>query len=131
MTTYLWILNGKVIVYMVTQDRIGSPEAAVIYFASITYKKKKKKKKKKKITNQTLSITAIFVSSCNGKERCVPNKTPAWGTNSLQTQPIIVTSRKVPPPLPAPHHKGAREALRDETKNCCTKVHEYSTNMPT
>ena len=36
----------------------------VIYFASITYHLKSN-------ANQSLSITAIFVSSRNGKERCV------------------------------------------------------------
>ena len=46
------------------------------------------------------------------------DKTAAWGTNSLRAQPIIVSSRKVP------SHKGTKEALRDKTKNCCTKVHE-------
>ena len=41
LTTYLWILKDKVMVYMVTQERMGSPEAAVIYFDSITYHIKK------------------------------------------------------------------------------------------
>lgn len=39
LTTYLW--NDKVMVYMVTQERMGSSEAAVTYFDSITYHIKK------------------------------------------------------------------------------------------
>ena len=46
-------MNGNLVLFMVTQERMGSPEAVVIYFAS------------------KLSITAIFVSSRHGKERCV------------------------------------------------------------
>lgn len=41
LTTYLWILKDKVMVYMVTQEGMDSPEAAVIYFDSITYHIKK------------------------------------------------------------------------------------------
>ena len=39
LTTYLYTeeTTNNLIVYMVTQERIGSPEAVVIYFASITY----------------------------------------------------------------------------------------------
>ena len=48
---------------MVTQVTMSCSEAVVIYFVSITYKKS--------TANQLLSITANFVSSRNGKERCV------------------------------------------------------------
>ena len=30
-------INGNLVVFMVTQERMGSPEAEVIYFASTTY----------------------------------------------------------------------------------------------
>ena len=69
LTTYLWIMNDKVMIYVVTKERMGS----VIYFASITYHIKKS------IANQSLSITAIFVSSCNGKERCVTRQNSCMG----------------------------------------------------
>ena len=97
-------MNGNLVVFMVTQERMGSPEAVVVYFAS------------------KLSITAIFVSSRHGKERCVTRQNGASGTNSLRAQPIIVSSRKVPP------HKEAKKALRYKTKSCCIQVHEYETN---
>ena len=37
LTTYLWIMNDKVMIYLVTKERMGS----VIYFASIKYHIKK------------------------------------------------------------------------------------------
>ena len=30
-------MNGNLVVFMVTQERMGSPELVVIYFASTTY----------------------------------------------------------------------------------------------
>ena len=33
-------MNDKLTVYLVTQERRGSPESVATYFASITYKKK-------------------------------------------------------------------------------------------
>ena len=83
-------MNGNLMVFMVTQERMGSPEAVVIYFASTRYHLFK-----------SLPINASpskqsFVSLSNGKERCV-DKGAASETNSLRGQPIMVSSRKVPP----------------------------------
>ena len=61
---------------MVTQETMSCPEAVVIYFVSITYKKS--------IANQLLSIAANFVSSRNGKERCVIAQNGCMGINSLR-----------------------------------------------
>ena len=58
-----------------------------------------------------------FVSSRNKKERYVTRQNGCMGreTNPYDLdQPIIVSSRKVPP------HKGTKGALRDKTKGCCT-----------
>ena len=58
-----------------------------------------------------------FVSSCNEKEWYVTRQNGCMGreTNPYKLdQPIIVSSRKVPP------DKGTKEALRDKTKSCCT-----------
>ena len=46
----------------------------------------------------------------------------AWEVNSLRPQPVIVSSRKVPP------HKGVKEALRDKNKEL---LHGNITYMPT
>ena len=69
---------------------------------------------KKSIANQTISIKAIFVTQ---QKRALRDKTKPLhgGTNSLRAQPIIVSSRKVPP------HKGARGALRDKNKELLHK----------
>ena len=105
-------MNGNLVVSMVTQERKGSPEAVLIYFCIHNISPLKS------IANQSLSITAIFVSSRHGKERCVTRQNGASGTNSLRAQPIIVSSRKVPP------HKEAKKALRYKTKSCGIKMHE-------
>ena len=66
------------------------------------------------IANQSLLITAILSpQATRSSERYVTRQTAASETNSLRAQPVIVSSRKVPP------SKRAREALRDKTKNCC------------
>ena len=105
-------MNGNLVIFMVTQERMGSPEAVVIYFASTTYHLLKS------IASQWLSITAIFVSSLHGKERCVTRQNGCFGdlfrTRSADYR--IVTKG-------APH-KEAKKALRDKTKSCCIKVHE-------
>ena len=97
-------------VYMVTQERMGFPEAVVICILHpyhITYKK-------------YCQSIALFFSQpfCLVKQQEVvvrdKKKTAAWETNSLRAQLVIVSSRKVPP------HKQAKEALRNKTKNCCT-----------
>ena len=49
-------MTDNLMVYMVTQEKRGSPEAEVTYFASITYHLQKKKTK----NNQSLFITAIL-----------------------------------------------------------------------
>ena len=98
---------------------MGSPEICCIdiyisFFHNVSHKKK--------IASQSLSITAIFVSSPNGKERCVSRQNGCTGDQlqipTSSDQRIIVSSRKVP------SDKGTKEALRDKTKNCCTKEHE-------
>ena len=94
-------------VYMVTQERRGSAEAVVIYFASITYHLQK-----------ALPINRYFVSSLNGKEWCVTRQNGFMGFNSLRAQSITVSSRKMPP------HKEVKTALRDKTNNFCIKVNE-------
>ena len=95
LTTYLWILKDKVMVYMVTQEGMDSPEAAVIYFDSITYHIKKY------IANQSLSITAIFVSSCIGKERCVTRQNSCMGDQLPASSADYCDVTKGPsPPLP-------------------------------
>ena len=106
---------------MVTQERMGSSEAAVIYFDSITYHIKKSLPINRSLWQPFLSRHAT------GRSVARQDKTVAWGTNSIRAQPIYCDVMKGasfphPPPLPPP--KGAREALRDKTKNCYTKVHE-------
>ena len=68
------------------------------------------------IANQSLLITAILSRHATRRSGAWQHKTAAWETNSLRAQPVIVSSRKVPP------GKKAREALRDKTKNCCAKL---------
>ena len=107
LTTYLW--NDKVMVYMVTQERMGSSEAAVTYFDSITYH----------IKNHCQSI-ALYHSHfylVMQREGSLRDKIKQLHGDVTKGEPTP------PPPLKRPH-KGAREALRDKTKNCCTKVHE-------
>ena len=67
----------------------------------------------KSIANQSLLITVILSRQATRSSGAWQDKTAAWETNSLQVQPVIVSSRKVPP------RKKAREALRDKTKICC------------
>ena len=96
---------------MVSQERIGSPEALVIYFASITYHLQKALPIKK------LSITAILSRHATRRSGTLQDKTAAWSGRPIPyelDQPIIVSSLKVP------SHKGTKEALRDKTKSCCT-----------
>ena len=65
------------------------------------------------IANQSPLITAILSRQATRSSGAWQHKTAAWETNSLRAQPVIVSSRKVPP------RKKAREALRDKTKSCC------------
>ena len=60
-------MTDNLMVYMVTQEKRGSPEAEVTYFASITYHLQKKKNKKQSIA----LYHSHFVSSLSGKEWCV------------------------------------------------------------
>ena len=61
-------MTDNLMVYMVTQEKMGSPEAEVTYFASITYHLQKKTTKKK----QSIALYhSHFVSSLSGKEWCV------------------------------------------------------------
>ena len=87
---------------MVNQEIIVFPEAVVIYFSSITCDLK-----------EALSNTATFVSSRNGKERCVTRQKGFITTRS--TDYCVVTKGA------SPQIKGARRALRDKTKNWCKK----------
>ena len=69
------------------------------------------------IVNQSLSITAILSRHATRRSGSLQDKTAAWAGESIPyelDQPIIVSSRKVPP------HKGTKEALRDKTKSRCT-----------
>ena len=59
-------MNRSLVVFMVTQERMGSPEAVVIYFASATYHLSKALP-----INRSPSQQLFFVSSRNGKERGV------------------------------------------------------------
>ena len=71
----------------------------------------------KSIANQSLSITAILSRHGTRRSGTLQDKTAAWSGRSIPyelDQPIIVSSRKVPP------HKGTKEAQRDKTKSCCT-----------
>ena len=71
----------------------------------------------KSISNQSLSITAILSRHGTRRSGTLQDKTAAWSGRSIPyelDQPIIVSSRKVPP------HKGTKGALRDKTKSCCT-----------
>ena len=70
-------MNDNLMVSMVTQEIMDSPEAVVIYFASIA--------------NQSLAITAIFVSSRNEKERCVTKQNGCMGAHFLPAQLVIVS----------------------------------------
>ena len=99
-------MTENLMVYMVTQEKRGSPEAEVTYFASITYHLQKKKKK----NNQSLFITAILSHHSVGRSGAWQYKTSARRSNSLWIRPIIVSSRKPP-------HKEAKTALRDKKKN--------------
>ena len=111
-------MTDNLMVYMVIQEKRGSPEAEVTYFASITYHLQKKNK-----NNQSLFITAILSHHSVGRSGAWQDKTSAWRSNSLWIRPIIVSSRKVPP------HKEAKTALRDKknkqrnkqtnNNNCC------------
>ena len=113
-------MTDNLMVYIVNQEKRGSPEAEVLYFASITYHLQKKKNKK---NNQSLFITAILSHHSVGRSGAWQDKTSAWRSNSLWIRPIIVSSRKVPP------HKEAKTALRDKknkqrnkqtnNNNCC------------
>ena len=71
----------------------------------------------KSISNQSLSITAILSRHGTRRSGTLQDKTAACSGRSIPyelDQPIIVSSRKVPP------HKGTKEAQRDKTKSCCT-----------
>ena len=105
-------MNDKLMVFMVTQERMGSPKAVATYFASITYQIKKH--------YQSIALYHSHFCLVIQWEGALRDSTKRLhgGTNSLRAQPIIVRSRKMPP------QEGAREALSDKTKNCCTKVHE-------
>ena len=97
--------NDNLKIYMVNQEIIVFPEAVVIYFSSITCDLK-----------EALSNKATFVSSRNGKERC-----GTWQKGFITTRSTdycVVTKGA------SPQIKGARKALRDKTKNWCTKVLE-------
>ena len=86
---------------------------------------------KKGIANQSFSITAIFASSPQRKERCVTRQTAVWGTNSLRAQPVIVSSRKVPSLKRTKEllHQSARIRLTCRHNN--TKLCFYTTKVAT
>ena len=70
---------------------------------------------KKSIANQSLSITTIFVSSCNGKERCVTRQNSCMGEQlpASSTDYCDVTKGPSPHP-PAP-------LTKELEKHCVTK----------
>ena len=97
---------------MVTQERMGSSEAVVIILHAqhITFEKH----------CQLIAphhSNLFFVSSGNGKERCVTRQNGCirdhFPTRSADY--CVVTKGA------SPHN---RDALRDRTKKCCKKVHE-------
>ena len=94
-------------VYMVTLERIGSPEVVVIYFASKTYYLQKALP-----INHSLSQPFCLVTQREGAVRDKTKQLHGPRTNFLLAQPVIVSSRKAPP------YKGVKEVLRDKTKSC-------------
>ena len=67
-------MTDNLMVYMVIQEKRGSPKAEVTYFASITYhpqkkKKTKKTKKKKKTINPSLSQPFCLITQWEGVVR--------------------------------------------------------------
>ena len=75
---------------------MSSSETVVIYFASVA--------------NQSLAVTAFYFCLFTQRE----NGSMGRKTNSQGAQTVLVPSQKAPP------HKGVKEALRDNTKNCRT-----------
>ena len=66
-------MTDNLMVYMVTQEKRGSPEAEVTYFASITYHLQKKNNNNKK---QSIALYhSHFVSSLSGAWCVVRDKT--------------------------------------------------------
>ena len=61
-------MTDNLMLYMVTQEKRGSPEAEVTYFASITYHLQKKKTKKKTI-NRSLSQPFCLITRWEGLVR--------------------------------------------------------------
>ena len=59
-------MTENLMVYMVTQEKRGSPEAEVTYFASITYHLQKKKKK---TINRSLSQPFCLITQWEGVVR--------------------------------------------------------------
>ena len=102
-------MNDKLMVFMVTQERMGSPKSVATYFASITYQIKKH--------YQSIALYHSHFCLVMQWEGALRDSTKRLhgGTNSLRAQQIIVTSRKMPP------HEGAREALSDKNKELLHK----------
>ena len=61
-------MTDNLMVYIVNQEKRGSPEAEVLYFASITYHLQKKKKKKKTIS-RSLSQPFCLITQWEGVVR--------------------------------------------------------------
>ena len=104
-------MNDNPMVYIVTQEENGFPWSCSDIFGIHNISSTKS------IANQSLSITAILSRHATRRSGALQDKTAAWGGTPIPyelDQPIIVSSRKVPP------HKGTKEALRDKTKSCCT-----------
>ena len=89
------------------KEKIDSPEAVVIYFASITDHLQKAFP-----INHSQSQPFCLVTQRKGAVRDTTKKLHGRETSSLRAQSVIVSSRKAPP------HIRVKEALRDKTKSC-------------
>ena len=62
-------MTDNLMVYMVIQEKRGSPEAEVTYFASITYHLQKKKQQQQKTINRSLSQPFCLITRWEGVVR--------------------------------------------------------------
>ena len=103
-------MTDKLIVYMVTQERMGSPEAVVIYFAPIKYHLQKALPISYS-QSQSLCLVTQREGVVRDKTKRLHGPGDQFPTSQayLRAQPVIV-----------PPHKGVKEAQRNNTKSCCT-----------
>ena len=88
-------------VYMVTRERMGSPEAVVIYFASITYHLQK-------VSSPPFCLVKLREVAVRDRTKgCMGDQFPTGSAGYCVVTKGASTQK-------------AREALRDKTKNCCS-----------